>query len=196
MLLVERAEDSFWTSCLVLNSSVFLVIRPFLRTDFSEIGTTVFWFSRGVALFSWGFVSFSSLLFLVCSKCLKSLELRAWILVQIDRCTTEGHTMESWERHSMICLFSSRNQWRPLISLISSQIHVTIFPPMAKLFHTRIKTNITHNSSIRSDEGLTLETSAFQIVHGGNSTLTNTFDKTKFSCFTLSPTQHHSFLRN
>ena len=52
MLLVERAEDSFWTSCLVLNSSVFLVIRPFLRTDFSEIGTTVFWFSRGVALFS------------------------------------------------------------------------------------------------------------------------------------------------
>ena len=41
---------------------------------------------------------------------------------------------------------------------------------MAKLFHTRIKSNNTHNSSIRSDEGLTLETSAFQIVHGGNST--------------------------
>ena len=29
------------------------------------------------------------------------------------------------------------------------------------------KTNNTHNSSIRSDEGLTLETSAFQIFHGG-----------------------------
>ena len=43
------------------------------------------------------------------------------------------------------------------------------------------KTNNTHNSSIRSDQGLTLETSAFQIVHGGNSTFINTFDKTKFS---------------
>ena len=29
---------------------------------------------------------------------------------------------------------------------------------MAKLLHTRTKTNNTHNSSIRSDEGLTLET--------------------------------------
>ena len=33
---------------------------------------------------------------------------------------------------------------------------------------------------IRSDEGLTLETSAFQIFHGGNSTFINSFDKTKF----------------
>ena len=32
----------------------------------------------------------------------------------------------------------------------------------------------------RSAEGLTLETSAFHIVHGGNSTCINTFDKTKF----------------
>ena len=30
-----------------------------------------------------------------------------------------------------------------------------------------MKTNSTHNSSIRSDEGLTLETSFFQIFHGG-----------------------------
>ena len=54
---------------------------------------------------------------------------------------------------------------------------------MAKLLHTRIKTNNTLNSSIRADERLTLETSAFQIVHGGNSTFNNTFDKTKFSCY-------------
>ena len=67
---------------------------------------------------------------------------------------------------------------------------------MAKLLHPRTKTNNTHNSSIRSDEGLTLETSAFQIVHGGNSTFINTFDKAKFSCFTLSLTQHYSFFRN
>ena len=32
----------------------------------------------------------------------------------------------------------------------------------------------------RSDEGLTLETSAFQIFHGGNSTFINSSDKTKF----------------
>ena len=38
---------------------------------------------------------FSSLLFLVCSKWLKSLQLRAWILVHIDRGKTEGHTTES-----------------------------------------------------------------------------------------------------
>ena len=34
-----------------------------------------------------------------------------------------------------------------------------------------------HNSSIRCDEGLTLETSAFQIFHGGHSTFINSFDK-------------------
>ena len=38
----------------------------------------------------------------------------------------------------------------------------------------------SHNSSIRSDEGLMLEMSAFQIFHGGNSTFINSFDKTKF----------------
>ena len=56
---------------------------------------------------------------------------------------------------------------------------------MAKLLYTLIYTTTTHNSSIRSDEGLTLETSAFQIFHGGNSTFINSFDKTKF-LFSLS----------
>ena len=37
------------------------------------------------------------------------------------------------------------------------------------------------------------ETSAFQIFHGGNSTFINSFAKTQFLCFTLPPTQHHSF---
>ena len=41
----------------------------------------------------------------------------------------------------------------------------------------------THNSSIRYDEGLTLETSPFQIFHGGNSTFINSFDKTKIFVF-------------
>ena len=35
------------------------------------------------------------------------------------------------------------------------------------------------SNPIRSDEGLTLETSAFQIFHGGNFTFINSFDKTK-----------------
>ena len=53
---------------------------------------------------------------------------------------------------------------------------------MAKLLHTGIKNDNTHSSSIRSDEGIAIEMSAFQIVHGDNSTFINTFDKTKISC--------------
>ena len=49
---------------------------------------------------------------------------------------------------------------------------------------------------IRSDEGLTLEKSAFQIFLVGNSTNINSFDETKFSCFTLPLKQYHSFFRN
>ena len=46
------------------------------------------------------------------------------------------------------------------------------------------------NLRIRSDKGLTLETSAFQIFHGGNSTFINSFDKAKFSSFYVSSTLH------
>ena len=46
------------------------------------------------------------------------------------------------------------------------------------------------------DEGQTLKTSAFQIFHDGNLTFSNSSDKTKFSCFTLPATQHHSFFRH
>ena len=42
-----------------------------------------------------------------------------------------------------------------------------------------------HVRDIRSDEGLTLETSAILIFHGGNSTFINSFDKTKFMLETL-----------
>ena len=41
------------------------------------------------------------------------------------------------------------------------------------------KPTTPNNSSIRSGEGLTLETSAFQTVYDSNSTLFNSFDKTK-----------------
>ena len=56
-----------------------------------------------------------------------------------------------------------------------------MFPPMAKLLHALLKTNNIHNSCIRSNEGLTLEMSAFQIFDGSNPTFINSFDKTKFS---------------
>ena len=42
---------------------------------------------------------------------------------------------------------------------------------------------------IHADERLTLGTSAFCTFHGGNSTLINSFDDTKFSCFTLPAAQ-------
>ena len=46
------------------------------------------------------------------------------------------------------------------------------------------KPHTTHNSLIRSDEGLTLATSAFESLYGGQFTL-STFDKTKLSCFII-----------
>ena len=42
-----------------------------------------------------------------------------------------------------------------------------------------METMKTHNIFKRSDEGLTLETSAFQTFHGGNSTFIKSFDKNK-----------------
>ena len=46
-----------------------------------------------------------------------------------------------------------------------------------------IRTALVSFQSIRSNEGLTLETSAFQIFHGGNLTLINSFDKFVFLVF-------------
>ena len=40
----------------------------------------------------------------------------------------------------------------------------------------------------RADDGLTLETSAFQFFHGGNSTFINSFDKTQFLLPTVTTT--------
>ena len=48
----------------------------------------------------------------------------------------------------------------------------------------------------RCDEGLALETPVFQIFDGDNFGFIKSFDKTKFSCSSLPPTQYHSFLRN
>ena len=50
------------------------------------------------------------------------------------------------------------------------------------------------NLSIRSDEGLTLETSASLSLHCGNLTLVNSFDA-KFWCSAFPPKPHCNFFR-
>ena len=49
--------------------------------------------------------------------------------------------------------------------------HGTRHQPIALLHLSEYKPHTTHNSSIRSDKGLTLETSAFESLHGGQFTL-------------------------
>ena len=48
---------------------------------------------------------------------------------------------------------------------------------------------------IRSDEGLALETSAFESLYGGQFTLSTQLIKPNYLVI-LPPTRHHSFLRN
>ena len=50
-------------------------------------------------------------------------------------------------------------------------------------------------SLIRSDKGLTLETSAFESLYGGQFTLSTQLIKPNYLVI-LPPTQHHSFFRN
>ena len=49
---------------------------------------------------------------------------------------------------------------------------------------------------LSSDEGLTLETSAFRISVRWQIYIINSVDKTKFLYTTSPPTQHHSFFRS
>ena len=66
-------------------------------------------------------------------------------------------------------------------------------------------TQCSINVSLRSESGrehaeefpqLHFLLSFLPVFHGGNSTFINSYDKTKFSYFTLPPTQHLSFFRN
>ena len=55
-----------------------------------------------------------------------------------------------------------------------------MFLPIAQLHHSPYKRSATHNSLIRSDEGLTLETSAFNLFTVANLTYQrNSVDKSK-----------------
>ena len=55
-----------------------------------------------------------------------------------------------------------------------------MFQAMAGSSTLSYKPTTPYNSSIRSDKGQTLETSAFKIFHGGYSTFINSFDKTQY----------------
>ena len=85
--------------------------------------------------------------------------------------------------HCRICLLRPSCFW--LIALIV----VLIMLREKKVWAHR------KNSSIRSDEGLTLETSAFESLYGGQFTLSTQLTKPNYLVI-LPPTQHHSFFRN
>ena len=70
--------------------------------------------------------------------------------------------------------------------------HVTMYQPIAWLHLSVYRLHTIHNSSIRSDEGLTLETSAFESLYGGQFTLSTQLIKPNYLVI-LPPTQHHSF---
>ena len=74
---------------------------------------------------------------------------------------------------------------------LSVVFHVTRHQPILSAH----KLHTTHNSSICSDEGLTLATSAFESLYGGQFTLSTQLIKPNYPVI-LPPTQHHSVFRN
>ena len=69
-----------------------------------------------------------------------------------------------------------------------------MFPPKAKLHLSACKLHTTHNSSIRSDEGLTLGTSALETLYGGHFALSTLLIEMIFVI--THPPEHRSFFRN
>ena len=65
-------------------------------------------------------------------------------------------------------------------NLVSSNELIKVELPPWKIWKADVSSGSPSLFAIRSDEGLTPETLAFQIFHGGNSTFINSFDKTKF----------------
>ena len=67
-----------------------------------------------------------------------------------------------------------------IIIIILFVFHVTMHQPIVWLHLSLYKPHITHNSSIRSDEGLTLETSAFESLDAGQFTLSTQLRKRNY----------------
>ena len=81
--------------------------------------------------------------------------------------------LKSRIKHSFACII-----WSLFIQLIHFVFHVAMFLPITQLHCSRCKPRATCNSLIRSDEGLTLETSAFNFSAVPNY-LVNFVDKSK-----------------
>ena len=72
---------------------------------------------------------------------------------------------------------------------------VTMRQPMVKLHLSVYKPHTTRSSLIRSEEGLSLETTAFESLYSGQFTLSTQLIKPNY--LVILPTkQHHSFFRN
>ena len=88
----------------------------------------------------------------------------------------------------------------PVASILWEWIHrlllATVQRPLAISTSIFFFVHSTFFFWIRSDEGLTLETSAFRISVRWPIYIINSVDKTKFLYTTSPPTQHHSFFRN
>ena len=81
------------------------------------------------------------------------------------------HSLHQKLQNSRAKILSSRYQRTFFIQPIYSVVfHVTKHQPIAQLRVSVYKPHTTHNSSIRSDEGLTLETSASLSLLGGQFT--------------------------
>ena len=67
--------------------------------------------------------------------------------------------------------------------IYSVVFRVTRHQPIVQFHLSVYKPHTTHNSSIRSDEGLTLETSAFEYLYGGQFTLSTQLMKPKYPVY-------------
>lgn len=81
---------------------------------------------------------------------MRQSQLRAILIFLISSITT-WESRKSLEQKFIFQLgtFSSRKRWTPLIPLIKHQIHVTIFPSMAKLLHSKLTLCLTSFPKIR-----------------------------------------------
>jgi len=93
---------------------------------------------------------------------------------------TQKATKISNKNSSFNCLHSLHTKW--MNASHSTKVFTNSCDHVSTNDKASLHTHITpQNSSIRSDEGLTLKTkSAFETFNGGNSTPINLFDETKF----------------
>ena len=80
--------------------------------------------------------------------------------------------------------------------LLCNYLCITVYQMMGPQMDKNLVLSTECKLTTRSDEGLTLETSAFRIPVRWSIYIINSVDKTKFLYTTSPPTQHHSFFRS